>query len=961
MPGRSTKQAPPMAISNPLSKAEKILGTGEAGFGSPTRMGDNGRSWETGSNSGISISISESSASQSGILDEDEDHLAGTNYGRSMWEEESEVLPRQLRNAHSSRWKSLKTKRSAITLGGRSRDAGTDDSNSRRPQSSSTVYSHYESAKMPLSISQQTSSSAMAKGLPTKANALLDIDGALAGKGPQRKKPTKLDFSKLRLRNRRDHNVDVNGVAPVLGNNYVMRSPSVMSHTSHSMTSPTAASPISPGRTPRVSMGHQNQPTAGASTRLGRLKGTNDVSGLHQLYDHYEKMSFRQVTELKEEEEEEDDEEGREDEGHLILLPRTYQPSDPDLSRDDMATPLPHSMARDNNTRWNHSRNTSQTSRATASRAGTPSTLQIRPASRNDYPASISSRHTRTSKATPSIISTMGSDRQQQSVLSLTDSESDGEAVDSRPGSSLPSYDNSFRDDASVSSSQRQPVSKRLSASHSIGSNNSKGPSYAQLNDFLTIPQPSPKTKGNRTPSTNTLHSTNSSVSTATRTSLPSHQDPRASVSTTGTVGSVLSPVYSTHSVQEARTISYTPLASTAEAASTVSVDQVPSNLNQILSHQMRHRASQNSHASDQPTPPLSPKSAEFYTRQPESARQDSMVNNAGEPHNARLMAVTRQEEMLLAALRKKRARMRENIIAEIEESGRGHVPKGSINNNIECVQKAAPINLKGTEKKEARETRAKAKQAKTVPGRSSSLIGRTNQKSSSGQSRLRDHSNGPRGVDVPPSTSHSAPIASNVLRISPEPESRPTGKARKERILLYLDQPIDSIDVIDQAEPSPDLSEFMDEELEFPMPGRGRPGSKVGSSPHASLYSSNHEARGRPRPDSSPVSPKSVPPKRGRHVQNLPKAKPEVNEDIDADDVDLDDLEEVVDRRRAPARRPAPLKEVARPDSPVSPANGFLAAPAPGGGHKKGKKSAVRLSAVGRVSSPIPWWGDDD
>ncbi|KAL1836883.1 hypothetical protein VTK73DRAFT_4895 [Phialemonium thermophilum] len=47
------------------------------------------------------------------------------------------------------------------------------------------------------------------------------------------------------------------------------------------------------------------------------------------------------------------------------------------------------------------------------------------------------------------------------------------------------------------------------------------------------------------------------------------------------------------------------------------------------------------------------------------SGHSGSNPNNSS--HNGRFMAVTRQEEMLLAALRKKRARMRENIIAELE------------------------------------------------------------------------------------------------------------------------------------------------------------------------------------------------------------------------------------------------------------------------------------------------------
>ncbi|KAI5859315.1 hypothetical protein GGS23DRAFT_331191 [Durotheca rogersii] len=968
MPGRPPKQAPPIPISNSLSKAEKILGTSRAAPASPIGGKDNGRSWETGSTSGISISISESSASQSGVLEGDEDQLVGTNYGNTTWEEESEVMPRRLRSAYSARWKSLKTKRSAITLGSKSRDTATEDS-SRRPQSSSTAYSHYEPSKVPLSISQQTSSSAMAKGLPAKASALLDIDGTLTSKGQQRKKPVKLDFSKLRLRSRKDHIIDSNGVGPVLNNGYVMRSPSIMSHLSpsqHTILSPTAASPTSPGRTPRATDLHPH-PMAD-TTRAERVKGTSDMSGLHQLYDHYEKMSFRHVTDLREEDEEDEDaaEVALAHSSSQRLPARTYEPEGLDASRDDTATPLPHSMASESDNRWTHSRTASQTSKTTTiNRSTTPSTMQLRPLSRNDYPASVSSRHTRTSKATPSIMSNLDSDRQQQSVLSLTDSESDAdETTYSRPGSSLPSYDNSSRDDVSISSSQRQLKTKRLSTSNSLKSTNSKATSYTQLNDFLTIPQASPKTKNGRAPSTNTTYSSNSSMSTATRVSLASrHDSSRASVSTTGTLGSTLSPTYS---VQEARMISFTPLASTAEAASSVTLDTIPSNFNQVLSHQVRHRPSQNSHASDQPTPPLSPSSVEFFKRQSESTRPESIVSNASEPQNARLMAVTRQEEMLLAALRKKRARMRENIIAEIEEDrgGRGHGSKGSIS-GAESIKKGAVPNPKLAEK-ETRDARARTKQPKLTGRRSSSLVGYANPSggttTTSSRGRLRESSSGRRAVDAPRSTSHSAPTEKGLrpFRISLEPESRATtttGKARHERVLLYLDRPIDSIDVVDQAEPSPDLSEFMDEELAFPMPkgqGRGRSASKLGGD--------SPEPRGRPRPDSSPVSPRSVPVQEAPLPNNLPKLAPAVNEEIHAD-ADFGNAKPAVAHRRGAvaAREPSTEKGGSRSRSPASPENRFLTAPPPSAGHKKGKKSSVRLSAVGGVGSPIPWWGDDD
>ncbi|KAI1473121.1 uncharacterized protein F4812DRAFT_39824 [Daldinia caldariorum] len=944
VPGRSVKQPPALAVPNSLSKAERILGTGGQNLGSPTGTKDPNRTWETESTGGISISISESSASQSGVLDEEEDGYDRTAYGRNRWEEESEALPRRLRSATGFFSREVKPKRSAVTLGARSRDALTDESSFHRPQTSSTVHSHYESDKVPLSISQQTSNSAMAKGLPTKASALLDIDGSLYGKvQPQKKKPSKLDFAKLRLRTRKERHADTNGVVPVLGNNYVMKSPSVMSHASHSAISLTR-SPTSPGeseKTPKPNLISQSQAIE-TSTRPSRSKVISNASTLHQLYDHYEQMSFQDPDTLHEEDEEEE----IGNKGHVNgehLLPRTYETTVSDVSREDMITPLPNSSFRDPSSRWNHSRNTSQASKATVTRAETPSTLQIRPSSRNESAASVSSRHTRTSKATPSIMSTIDSDRQQQSVLSLTDSESEeGDTVYSGPGSSLRSYNNSFRDDASVASSQQQRSNSRLSVgSHST---NPKGASYAQLNDYLAIPHASPKTKATRSPSTN------SSISTATRVSSPTQpQDPqqqltRGSVSTINTLGSVLSPTYSNHthySVQEARAVAFTPYSSTAEAALSVSMDQGPISLNRAASQQARQRGSQNSHASDQPTPPLSPTSLEFYRKSPDSSRRESTASKASETQNGRMMAVTKQEEMLLAALRKKRARMRENIIAELE--GGRNSPGGVSLEDADDLEQLASAHLKDAERQaaqEVREARTRIKQSNNFSTRSSSLVGRSGRSSSNG--RIRNQSAGPRRVEASPSAYYREPIerAPSRMRASPGPESRPTDRSRHERVLLYLDRPNDSIDVIDEAEPSPDLSEFMDDELGFPInERRSRTRSKLGN--------------GRPRPELSPMSRKS------NSSRNQPKGSPRINEDIDADSIDFDDFPMVGGRPKLSTLKPVPEKGIPRPDSPVSPADGFIEPSTLG--HKKGKKSAVRLSAVGQVSSPIPWWGDDD
>jgi hypothetical protein len=151
-------------------------------------------------------------------------------------------------------------------------------------------------------------------------------------------------------------------------------------------------------------------------------------------------------------------------------------------------------------------------------------------------------------------------------------------------------------------------------------------------------------------------------------------------------------------------------------------------------------------------TPPLSP-----VPPIPAEYRDD-----AG--RGSRLMAVTEQEVALLAALRQKKARMREEIIEEHET-------------------------------------------AKTPPRAS-------------------------RASRAPQAPQRTAPRYSEVVNRS--------AAGSKERILLYLDAPLSEEHLIDTAEPSPDLSDF----LSF--------GSDEDSTPRSSWAPLPN---GQPRPDSS-VSP---------------------------------------------------------------------------------------------------------
>lgn len=207
-PSENNVSLKPQEISPPslpnLSKAERILGAGNLGNNSPI-VGENA-SWKypsSRSSSRITISISEST--------NDNDN----------WDNESDVLgKRSPRRLHG--------KASSTLLG---QNYGDDNTSAgwrlRNEDSNSTLKSHYDRQKSPLSVSQQTSASsardlALRKGFPPvahrspllqaeapyqdpyetqfKANEGLMTrgnDGEQYYEKESRKKPAKLDLSML--------------------------------------------------------------------------------------------------------------------------------------------------------------------------------------------------------------------------------------------------------------------------------------------------------------------------------------------------------------------------------------------------------------------------------------------------------------------------------------------------------------------------------------------------------------------------------------------------------------------------------------------------------------------------------------------------------------------------------------------------------------------------------------------
>ncbi|KAG0648728.1 hypothetical protein D0Z07_4783 [Hyphodiscus hymeniophilus] len=150
-------------LPNGLSKAQRILGAdSDLNIDAPGRD-DDAVSWRYPSSrsSGMSISISESTNSMQPTSD-----TGSLHDGSDQWDRESGVLPKSR----------IRGKASSTLLGQTYREDGATDRSSinrhmRHEDSSSTLKSYYDRQKSPLAISQQTSESsardlALRKGQP---------------------------------------------------------------------------------------------------------------------------------------------------------------------------------------------------------------------------------------------------------------------------------------------------------------------------------------------------------------------------------------------------------------------------------------------------------------------------------------------------------------------------------------------------------------------------------------------------------------------------------------------------------------------------------------------------------------------------------------------------------------------------------------------------------------------------
>ncbi|KAL2132219.1 hypothetical protein VTI74DRAFT_4075 [Chaetomium olivicolor] len=536
-------------------------------------------------------------------------------------------------------------------------DGATDASSLRRKQSSSTITSYYDKSKLPLSISQQTSNSAMAKGLPSKAHAILDIDGEFT-EAPQvkkaRKKASRLDLSSLLHRHRSTNHLHAEShKVHLFGHDKLAKSPSMMSMASDQAPPPTlqwadrglrkslTKESLRQAPSPHGSLG---QPGS------GKQQPTKTSIDLYHLYDHYEQRTFADAMDREYQAIDSGLEPPSQPPSHPLPIPG--QPGKAYLS------PFPNSVS------GNHSKQplAPSTTDIRLSSASTPS---------SPVPAdcaSVSSRHTRTSKASKRTDRSLQEiDLLQNSVLALSSDSEDDYELSSKGSLAVPT----LSDGRLSPTSPHSPISQQ-STVDSFDGGRSKP---AKRASFAPTPQvfPGNRPATSKAPKISPRTSSLSRKSSAKQVQALAHETSRLSIGTTSTD----------------RTASQTSQCPVQLAcAPKKAPKKVRSESHFDFPAPPSNRASRSASVSRVSDHPASPTSVDLYLQSDRSSvahdngsirsgtslgsaangRRGSATSSINDSNSGRFMAVTRQEEMLLAALRMKRARMREDIIAEFEE-----------------------------------------------------------------------------------------------------------------------------------------------------------------------------------------------------------------------------------------------------------------------------------------------------
>ncbi|KAK3342549.1 hypothetical protein B0H65DRAFT_222966 [Neurospora tetraspora] len=574
IPGRKAKPVPPPPPpppppSGPLTKAQKILGTGGINIDSP---------WEIRASPAIS-NAPISGAAHHGERDAGRrraHHNEASASHERRWDNEPEAAPRNTGWQHNEGPESMNYE-------------GTNTSHQQRRQSSSTVASYYDKQQQQLQ-QQQTQNSAMSKQLPSKAQQLLDYDNGIPETIPEarikKKKSSMLDISSRLLKSKSSKHLKpdlVDYSAHVLGADMITNSPA-------RPTTPEMSQQPMKRRTERTDYERYQQESYANSAGQEMYEGPNvdegpapdeDVSSFPAppLNPCARKVSLSLFPPAPS--------------GRPVQTPKRPEgPPSSVLTPSSLASPLADS-------------------------------------------ASISSRHTRTSEASKRTDRSMTAlDLQMNSVLSLSsDSEEDSYESSARNSLAVPLGEQGPMSPASTRSATSQPSS--LTADYGRAKS-AKRPQYGTQTQFLPIPEGAAAANVSKRGSRGSSQKTTSHLSTGS-----------TSTSQTAMHG--------------------TPAQSKKEANATPPLSPTSVDVDFYL----QNRSSETFGA-------YAPDNRSVYSGRSlgsdrmDPGRRASTASSIQDNASGRFMAVTRQEEMLLAALRQKRARMREDILAEYGDNRDG-------------------------------------------------------------------------------------------------------------------------------------------------------------------------------------------------------------------------------------------------------------------------------------------------
>ncbi|KAL6692185.1 hypothetical protein J3F84DRAFT_112279 [Trichoderma pleuroticola] len=481
----------------------------------------------------------------------------------------------------------------------------------KKAQSSSTIKSWHDKSKHSRSLSRQASIPLMNTAFSSNPHPLPDADES----SKLRKKPPKLDFTAIgpspRLSRKEPDNFNLGA------SNNSVKTPTVSSPYSTVSHRQSDLRGMFKRRTKdsfRSYVPDASPSNAGEARRMTTQLSDN---GLSTLYDHYEQMTFRHAM----------------DDDSDVMGSPVYKKDQTDV-RGQGESEWREPQVRQN-LDWLHK----PLNESHEPKGMSHSEYSSSP---GDGARSVSSRHTRTSRASRQTDSGLiqEADFHDKSVLLLSsDSEEDEDDEKSSTRDHVPLPTRPLPEPPSHS--QPRSSRSRQVSGHEVGGLQNKKASFAPSNTYIAIPSAERK---RLSPSPSRL---NPPFRDGSRTS-----SPKPSVGSTNSTQSGMTGQIGYGAEDSVPT---TVLPARRPSQAELDRQKALAALTSGSGPSMRRESAATS--SDQPdhepTPPLSPSSVNFYLRSARSSIDDS--NGQG-----RIMALTRQEEMLISALRKKTQAMRE-------------------------------------------------------------------------------------------------------------------------------------------------------------------------------------------------------------------------------------------------------------------------------------------------------------